>query len=293
MTQVKVGVIGGSGLGDALCAQTGGERRIVETPFGAPSDAIIETRWGDVDVAVLNRHGPGRLIAPSAVNYRANIYALKAIGCTHVIAGCAVGSLREEIEPRHLVIPDQIIDKTHQRSGSFFHGVLAAHVEMANPFCPVLRKHLLNCAADVETTVHNRGTYICMEGPAFSTRAESEMHRLWGGDLIGMPMMPEAKLAREAELAYAAVALASDYDCWRPHPDDLDRHELLKEIISHLTAATANAIALIKAAVERFGEIADIASPAHIALELGIWSDRSKIDPAVRETLNVLVAKYL
>jgi len=293
MSDVKVGIIGGSGLGDALCSQTGGTRREMDTPFGPPSDAVIETTWGGVDVAVLSRHGPGHLILPSVVNYRANIYALKVLGCTHVIASGAVGSLREQIEPTHLVIPDQIIDKTHRRVGTFFDGVLACHVELAYPFCPVLRRHLLTCAGAVDTTVHETGAYVCMEGPAFSTRAESEMHRLWGGDLIGMTVMPEAKLAREAEMAYAMVALASDYDCWRPHPDDLDKHELLREIISHLRAATADAITLIQSAVERIGEIADAPSPAHTALELAIWSDRNKIPPEAAATLGPLIAKYL
>lgn len=293
MADVKVGIIGGSGLGDALCGQTSGARREMDTPFGPPSDAIIEASWGGVDVAVLNRHGPGHLILPSVVNYRANIYALKALGCTHVIASGAVGSLREQIEPTHLVIPDQIIDKTYRRVGTFFEGTLACHIELAQPFCPVLRQHLINCEKDVDSTVHHAGTYVCMEGPAFSTRAESEMHRQWGGDIIGMTVMPEAKLAREAEMAYAIVALASDYDCWRPHPDDLDKHELLKEILGYLTAATHNAIGLIKEAVARIGEIASVPSPAHTALELAIWSDRSKIDPAAAASLGPLLAKYV
>ncbi|NLF30883.1 MAG: S-methyl-5'-thioadenosine phosphorylase [Planctomycetes bacterium] len=291
--QIKVGIIGGTGLGDALCGEVGGRRREVDTPFGRPSDAIIETTWGGVDVAVLNRHGAGHLIAPTAVNYRANIYALKALGCTHILASGAVGSLREAVAPTHLVVADQIIDKTFRRESSFFNGSLACHVEMAYPFCPVLRRHLLNCASGVPTTVHGRGTYVCMEGPAFSTRAESEMHRQWGGDLIGMTAMPEAKLAREAEIAYALVALVSDYDCWRPHPDDLDKHELLKEILAHVHAATAHAIALIRLALERFGEIAGKPCPAHSALELAIWSDRSKIAPETAERLGPLLAKYV
>ncbi len=293
MAKVKIGIIGGSGLGDALCGQTAGTRREVDTPFGAPSDAIIETAWAGTDVAVLNRHGAGHLIGPTMVNYRANIYALKAVGCTHVIASGAVGSLREQIAPKHLVIADQVIDKTCRRVGSFFDEFFAAHVELASPFCPVLRQHLLACADAVETTVHDGGTYVCMEGPAFSTRAESEMHRAWGGDLIGMTVMPEAKLAREAELAYALVALPSDYDCWRPHPTDIDSHELLTEIIGNLTEATANAITLIKAAVERFAEIADQPCGAHSALELAIWSDREKIPSEARAKLGVLIEKYL
>ncbi|MCY2930855.1 MAG: S-methyl-5'-thioadenosine phosphorylase [Planctomycetota bacterium] len=293
MAKTKIGIIGGSGLGEALCGTEKGTRRRVATPFGEPSDELTEAVWSGQPIALLNRHGRGHLINPSCVNYRANIYALKAVGCTHVIASGAVGSLREDIAPKHLVIPDQIIDKTYRRTGTFFDDYFAAHVEFATPFCPVLRQHLLACADAVKTTVHGAGTYICMEGPAFSTRAESEMHRAWGGDLIGMTVMPEAKLAREAELAYALVALPSDYDCWRPTPGDLDKHELLKEIIGNLTEATANAITLIKAAVERFAKIADVPSPAHSALELGIWSNRQMIKPEAKTTLGPLVSKYL
>ena len=291
MGDVKVGIIGGSGLGDTL--DGGGKAVKVSTPFGEPSGEIVQADWRGTPVALLNRHGPGHLINPSMVNYRANIYALKALGCTHVIASGAVGSLREEFAPRHLVVPDQVIDKTYRRAGTFFDEFLAAHVEFANPFCPVLRRHLLACANAVQTPVHDGGTYVCMEGPAFSTRAESELHRAWGGDLIGMTVMPEAKLAREAEMAYALVALPSDYDCWKPAHAELDKHELLKEIIGNLTEATANAVALIKAAVERFAEITDVPSPAHSALELAIWSDRSRIPPAARQRYGVLVEKYL
>jgi len=295
MARANVGIIGGSGLGEALCKVGAGEPIRVRTPFGAPSDAIIKTSWqgADVNVFVLNRHGPGHLITPSKVNYRANIYALKALGCTHVIASGAVGSLRDRIRPRDLAVPDQVIDKTTRRVGTFFEDFFAAHVEFATPFCPVLRRHLLNCADAVAAEVHDGGTYVCMEGPAFSTRAESEMHRAWGGDLIGMTCMPEAKLAREAEIAYAMLCLSSDYDCWRPAPADLDKHELLKEIIANLTEATAGSIELIKAAVARFDEIADVPSPAHSALELAIWSDKDAIPPAAREKLGVLVARYL
>jgi 5'-methylthioadenosine phosphorylase len=288
----KVGLIGGSGLGDALVADTEGRRQQVDTPFGPPSDAVLETEWKGKSVAILNRHGPGHSIPPTMVNYRANIWALKAIGCTHVIASGAVGSLREEIAPRQLVIPDQVIDKTTRRIGTFF-DELAVHVEFASPFCQVLREHLLACAADVDTTVHDGGTYVCMEGPAFSTRAESEMHRLWGGDLIGMTAMPEAKLAREAELPYALVCLPSDYDCWRPAPAELDKHELLKEIIGNLTVATKNAISLIRQAVGRFGEVADKPSPARNALELGIWTSRDSIPAETRSRLGLLLNRHL
>ena len=293
MADVKIGIIGGSGLGEALCEQTRGQAVTVQTPFGDPSGPILQTRLGEMPVAILNRHGAGHLICPSSVNYRANIHALKALGCTHVIASGAVGSLRQELAPRDLVVPDQVVDKTCRRAGTFFEEGLAVHVELAGPFCPVLRQHLIACGNDVGAAVHDGGTYICMEGPAFSTRAESEMHRAWGGDLIGMTCMPEAKLAREAEMAYALVCLVSDYDCWRPAPADLGKHELLKEILGHLTAATANAIELIRLAVDRFGEIADTPSPAHSALELAIWSNRDQIAPETKDRYSVLLAKYL
>ncbi len=292
MSKVKVAIIGGSGLGDELCRQAKGKPVRPRTPFGEPSDAILQTTWAGTEIAILNRHGAGHMIGPSMVNFRANIFALKALGCTHVIASGAVGSLREEIRPKDLVIPDQIIDKTYRRAPTFF-DELAVHVEFASPFCPVLRKHLLSCACAVKTKVHDRGTYVCMEGPAFSTRAESEMHRAWGGDLIGMTAMPEAKLAREAEMAYALVCLPSDYDCWKPAPKDLDKHELLKEIIGNLTEATRNAIELIKEAVTRFGQIADVPSPSHSALELAIWSDKSRLAPSTKKRLGPLLAKYL
>jgi len=292
MANVKVGIIGGSGLGDAL-AKTDGKIVEPDTPFGKPSSPIVLATWEGTDIAILQRHGVGHVLNPSAVNYRANIYALKALGCTHVIASGAVGSLREEIRPKDLVICDQVIDKTHRRAGTFFDERIVAHVEMAVPFCPILREHLLSCQDAVDTRVHAAGTYVCMEGPAFSTRAESEMHRTWGGDLIGMTCMPEAKLAREAEMAYALVCLPSDYDCWRPAPESLDRHELLKEIIGNLTEATRNAVELIQAALATFASVADTPSPAHSALEMAIWTDRQVIDPvAARDKYGVLVEKY-
>ena len=315
MAKVKVGIIGGSGLGDAL-AKTQGQAVTVDTPFGKPSSPIVQANWEGTDIAILQRHGVGHVYNPSTVNYRANIYALKALGCTHVIASGAVGSLREEIRPKDLVICDQVIDKTHRRPGTFFDEYLVAHVEMARPFCPVLRQHLVACSDAASARVHEAGTYVCMEGPAFSTRAESEMHRSWGADLIGMTCMPEAKLAREAELAYALVCLPSDYDCWRPTPEDLpaspsaapwqqqsgtakrseagDRHELLKEIIGNLTEATQNAVELIRAALSRFDEIAATPSPAHAALEMAIWTNRELLDTeAAKKKYGVLVEKYL
>ena len=280
--KIKVGLIGGSGLGDLLRSQTDGRRHEIDTPFGEPSDAIVETEIEGVPVCFLSRHGPGHLFNPSQVPYRANIFALKSLGVTHIIASGAVGSLREEFKPRDLVIPEQIIDKT-RRPATFFDEA-AVHVEFAEPFDPVLRQILIEQGGAEGSTfkTHDRGCYVAMEGPAFSTRAESIMHRMWGGDLIGMTCMPEAKLAREAEIAYALIALVTDYDCWRTPPKKdapADPAELLKEIIANLQSASDNAVNLIRRALRKIAESPDAlrASPALNALKLAIWSDKKRI----------------
>jgi 5'-methylthioadenosine phosphorylase len=304
MCTLKIALIGGSGLGAALGTQTQGRRHEIPTPFGQPSDAIIETEWHGLPVFFLSRHGPGHLLNPSQVPFRANLFALKSLGCTHILASGAVGSLREEFRPRDLVVADQIIDKTCRRAGTFFDRA-AVHTEMAEPFCPVLRQILIEAgqaeqAESAPFAVHERGCYVCMEGPAFSTRAESLMHRLWGGDLIGMTAMPEAKLAREAEMAYALVALVTDYDCWKSQPAAAanaaghSKADVLKEILANLQAATDNAIAVMKRAVRLIAERRDQlpASPAHSALELAIWSDKSRIDPDEFARLAPLWQKY-
>ncbi|HEY8668406.1 MAG TPA: MTAP family purine nucleoside phosphorylase [Tepidisphaeraceae bacterium] len=323
MSQLTVGLIGGTGLGEALGAGAdgGGARHVppeIDTPFGRPSDAIIETEWAGVRVLILSRHGPGHLLNPAQVPYRANIFALKQMGCTHILASGAVGSLREEYRPRDLVIPDQIIDKTHRRPGTFYEKA-AVHVEFAEPFCPVLRKILVETAAAMPPAeaqgvqpnarggkphqVHDGGCYVCMEGPAFSTRAESLMHRLWGGDLVGMTAMPEAKLAREAEISYALVALVTDYDSWRVAPAatqggqgklQTDSQVLLEEIIGNVQAATANTVSLMRAAVERIAARREelLSAPAQRALRLAIWSNKSAIDPAEVQRLSPLWMKY-
>lgn len=303
MSELRIGVIGGSGLGAALASKTQGQRHEIETPFGRPSDAIVETRIGEATALFLSRHGPGHLLNPSQVPYRANIFALKQLGCTHIIASGAVGSLREELRPRDLVIPDQTIDKTSKRANTFYENA-AVHVELAEPFCPVLRRVLLEAAAQLDPplAVHDGGCYVCMEGPAFSTRAESLMHRLWGGDLIGMTAMPEARLAREAEISYATVALVTDYDCWRQKPampdaasqEKADPFVLLKEIIANLDAATENAIRLIQHAIAQLPARAEelLAAPAQQALKLAIWSDKSCIHRAEIERLRPLWARY-
>ncbi|MAE65794.1 MAG: S-methyl-5'-thioadenosine phosphorylase [Phycisphaeraceae bacterium] len=287
---IHLGIIGGSGLGEALGAESG-EARTLDTPFGPPSSPIVRAHWNGVDVEILQRHGPGHRFNPSQVPYRANIYALKSLGVTHVIASGATGSLREDVHPGDLVIADQVIDKTSRRAGTFYDAA-AVHVEMADPFCPVMRRWLLDARSKLpDVTVHDRGTYVCMEGPAFSTRAESHMHRGWGGDLIGMTCMPEARLAREAELAYALIALPTDYDCWKPH-DTTDPKALLSEIIGNLDRATQNSIALIKAALSDVSTLESEPSPAHDALALAIWSDKTTLDPAEVSRLNVLWGRY-
>jgi 5'-methylthioadenosine phosphorylase len=303
MNGIKVALISGSGLGLALASQTEGRRHELQTPFGPPSDAIVETEWDGVTLFFLSRHGPGHVLNPSQVPYRANIFALKELGCTHVIASGACGSLREEFRPRDLVIPDQVIDKTMRRVGTFFDSA-AVHAEFAEPFCPVLRQLLLEAsksAGEASFSVHDRGCYVCMEGPAFSTRAESLMHRLWGGDLIGMTAMPEAKLAREAEMSYALVSLVTDYDCWRNQPAaanapqaELNKQDLLREIIGNLNAATENAIRLIRRTVSLIAEKRENLppSPAHRALELAIWSDKGRIPPEEVQRLAPLWIKY-
>jgi 5'-methylthioadenosine phosphorylase len=329
MSQWKIGIIGGTGLGAVLASEGQGTRHQVDTPFGQPSDAIIETNWDGLDVLLLNRHGPGHLLYPSAVPFRANIFALKQLGCTHIIASGAVGSLRQEFAPRDLVIPDQVIDRTYRRAGTFYEKA-AVHVEFAEPFCPVLRNVLIEEGAAEfpatppsnppaapphgsgetparATAVHGRGCYVCMEGPAFSTRAESLMHRLWGGDLIGMTAMPEAKLAREAEIPYALLALVTDYDCWRNKPaaapsqgsgspaaPPADPMVLLEEIMANLRAATDNATRLIRRSLRRLAADAGQleSCPARSSLKLAIWSDKSRIDSDEIRRLGPLWGRY-
>lgn len=288
---MKIGIIGGSGLGEKLGLEPGRTRQ-VDTPFGRPASPITLTQWHGVEIALLQRHGPGHVLNPSAVPYRANLFALKTLGVTHILASGATGSLREDIHPGELVVVDQVIDKTHQRVGTFYESA-AVHVELAEPFCPVMRQWLIRAAKKLPgARVHESGTYVCMEGPAFSTRAESHMHRAWGGDVIGMTAMPEAKLAREAEIAYALIAMPTDYDCWRPHEPGAKPQALLAEIIGNLQKATDANLRLMKAALEDTSLLETEPSPAHSALALGIWSDKSKIDPAEVERLRPLWGKY-
>jgi 5'-methylthioadenosine phosphorylase len=293
MAKIKIGIIGGTGLGDALGAEDG-HRYGLSTPFGDPSSQILETKWAGIELAILQRHGEGHRYNPSTVPYRANIFALKQIGCTHVLASGATGSLRKRIKPRDLVIADQIIDKTHQRASTFYEHA-AVHVEFADPFCPVMRGWLLDAAgitANVLANVHTTGTYICMAGPSFSTRAESRLYRQWGADVVGMTALPEARLAREAEMAYALIALPTDYDCWRERPPGQATESLLEEIIGNLQRASAASIALIKAALAAPDVLLAQPSLAHDALALAIWSHKDAIAAEEVERLDALWGRY-
>ena len=305
---VHLAIIGGTGLADQLFGgtvddDTGGgfaehaESTCPDTPFGKPS-GVIRTGVLPSDplrtkISLLARHGAGHLLNPSRVPYRANIFALKELGVTHLIASGAVGSLREKFRPGSVALVDQFIDKTVGRASTFFEKA-AVHVEFSQPCCPVMGRWLLGAAGKLEDIeCHERATYVCMEGPAFSTRAESEMHRGWGGDLIGMTALPEAKLAREAEIAYALIALPTDYDAWRqPADEDRTHASLLEEIIGNLNRATSACVQLIRKALTDVSPLAAERSPASDALGLAIWSEKSKIEEEEISRLGVLWGRY-
>jgi len=248
MARTIIGVIGGSGL-YAIEGLQNAQWRSVETPWGAPSDALLHGEIGGVEVRFLPRHGRGHIQTPTSINYRANIDALKRSGVTDVISVSACGSFREEMAPGDFVIVDQFIDRTFAREKSFFGPGCVAHVSMAEPVCPRLGDVLETAACGAGVTVHRGGTYLCMEGPQFSTVAESRLYRDWGCAVIGMTNMPEAKLAREAELCYATVAMVTDYDAWRPGHDAVD----VAAVVAVLNGNAAKARAMVKAAVPALG----------------------------------------
>jgi len=289
MAEELVGIIGGTGLGDALAEHIiDAEFQDVDTPFGRPSTSIMVGRIGQRKVAFLNRHGKGHKFSPGEVPFAANIFALKKLGVHTVIGSGAVGSLREEIAPGNLIIVDQFIDKTFKRLNSFFGGFGAVHCEMAQPVCGRVREILIETSKGIDIKTHPKGTLVCMEGPQFSTRAESLMHQSWGADLIGMTAMPEAKLAREAQICYALIGLASDYDCWRPHEAQKNKQTLLKEIIGNLQVATYNCLELIKAVLESECELVRNDCYCRKCLELAVWTDQRQIAMADKEKLKVL-----
>ena len=283
-----VGVIGGSGLYEIEGIEQV-EEITLDTPFGAPSDAYITGILDGVKMVFLPRHGRGHRLLPSEVNYRANIFGMKQLGVTRIISVSAVGSMKEQIVPGHIVIPDQFFDRTQgKRASTFFGGGIVGHVQFADPVCADLAGLLQGAARDVGATVHGGGTYICIEGPNFSTRAESTIYRSWGVDIIGMTNIPEARLAREAEICYATVALATDYDCWHEGHDDVSVEAVLTIIRQNVTTARA----IIKKAV---GQIRQHQSDCNCdkALEFAIMTDKNLIPADTRRALAPIIGKYL
>jgi 5'-methylthioadenosine phosphorylase len=281
-----VGVIGGSGL-YAMDGLADVRSVAVTTPFGPPSDRIVLGRLEGVDVAFLPRHGRGHRYAPTDLPFRANIYALKTLGVEAIISVSAVGSLRAEIAPGHVVIPDQFIDRTRSRVSTFFGAGVVAHVGFADPLCPRVSRALVDAGTRVGATVHPDGTYVCMEGPQFSTRAESELYRSWGAHVIGMTNLQEAKLAREAEICFGTIAMVTDYDCWKTTHGDVD----VQEILRVLAANTALAKSMIAATVGRLGT--PRTCPCPHALANALITERSQVPAAARRRLRLLLEKYL
>lgn len=289
---MRIGIIGGTGIGERLASALGASsiaHRAVTTPFGDPSGPIGVITLGDDEILLLERHAPGHRIPPHRVPYRANVFALKAAGVTHLLATGACGSLREDIEPGSIVLPDQIVDRTTGRDATFFDD-LAVHVEMADPVCPALRRWL---AALGDDRVRDGATYVTINGPSFSTRAESLAHRAQGFDVVGMTAMPEARLAREAEIAYALIALPTDHDCWRPRDPSRSEDSILRDIRANLSRAGDAALALIRAAIEARGDLRTMVSPAHTALDHAVWSDPAHIDNATRQRLAPLLSRVI
>lgn len=283
-----IGVIGGSGL-----YQMDGLKAVrevaVSTPFGKPSDKLVRGQLANVDLVFLPRHGRGHRWLPTEVNFRANIFAMKKLGVERIISVSAVGSLRAEIAPGHLVVPDQFIDRTTQRPSTFFGKGLVAHVGLADPFCHELSTVLRQSAELAGATVHGGGTYLCMEGPQFSTRAESHLYRSWGAHVIGMTNLQEAKLAREAEICFATLALATDYDCWNDQAGDVE--------IESVLAVLQNNVALARRTIGAAVAAEALARPRSCrcasALKDAIITDRRLIPRKLRQDLQPIIGKYL
>ena len=284
---LRIGVIGGSGLYEMEGLTDLREER-VETPFGDPSDAIVIGKLGDVELMFLPRHGRGHVHNPTEVNYRANIFALKKLGAEWIVSVSAVGSLREHIVPGHMVVIDQFIDRTRHRKDTFFEDGIVAHVGFADPVCPTLRKYLLAACHEVGATVHDGGCYVNMEGPAFSTRAESHLYRSWGCAVVGMTQLTEARLAREAEISYATLAMSTDYDCWHEGHDDVTVDAVVAVIKKNVHTARQ----VIRAVVPHIAAH-DGPAPQSNALAGAIMTAPDKIPAAQREALAPLVSKYL
>jgi len=286
MSEKLLGVLGGSGLYSMKDLKVL-EKVKVDTPFGKPSDEIVIGELIGKRVAFLPRHGVGHRISPSDINYRANIFALKKIGVERIISISAVGSMKEEIEPGHIVVPDQFIDRTHRRISTFFSDGIVGHVSLADPICPDLHSVITKSAREAGAKVHSGGTYICMEGPQFSTRAESDLYRTWGVDVIGMTNMTEAKLAREAEICYVTIALSTDYDCWRREEAAVTVDAVLE--IMHKNVELAQTI--LKKVVGSLNEEKNCQCGE--AAKFAIVTDREKIPSALKQDLEPLFGSYL
>ena len=281
-----LGVIGGSGLYQ-LPEMEIIERRDVETPFGSPSDRVTIGRLSGLDIAFLPRHGAAHGHTPTELPYRANIYALKSVGVTHLLTVSAVGSLNENLPPLTVVLPDQIIDRTTLRPGTFFGGGAVAHVGLADPYCDVFRAHVRNAAAQIDVSVADGGTYICIEGPQFSTKAESRLFRSWGGDIIGMTAMPEARLAREAELCYATLAMVTDFDVWHESTEPVTVEMVTKNLQKNGDTARALVRAIAAAGLPARE------CPCKSALSFAIVTPPDQIPPTTRARLGLIADRYL
>jgi 5'-methylthioadenosine phosphorylase len=290
MTDIKIGIIGGSGLYKMEALQNIQEVNL-DTPFGKPSDSFIIGTLDGVSVVFLPRHGRNHHLLPSELPFKANIYAFKELGVEYLISASAVGSLKKEIKPLDLVIPDQFIDRTKNREATFFGNGIVTHIAFGNPVCHQLTQLLTQAVKNLQLTdidLHEGGTYVCMEGPAFSTVAESNLYRSWGASVIGMTNLTEAKLAREAEIAYATLALVTDYDCWNPEHD----HVTVETIIDNLHRNGVNGQKIIRETVKLIIENPFV-SEAHSALATAILTPLDKVPPQTKVSLNAILKKYL
>jgi 5'-methylthioadenosine phosphorylase len=283
---VRIGIIGGSGLYD-MAELTDREQQMLTTPFGDPSGPYILAKLRGKRVAFLSRHGAGHRLSPSDLNYRANIFGMKMLGVEWIISASAVGSLQEPYRPMDLVFPDQFIDRTRGRISTFFGHGLVAHVGFAHPLSRILSGLAADCAEQAGAQVHRGGTYVCMEGPQFSTLAESNLYRSWGADIIGMTNLQEAKLAREAEIAYSTMALVTDYDCWHPDHDTVT----VAMIINNLTQNAKMAQQVIARVVERLD--VETRDPAHSALATAIITHADAVPDKIKRDLAPLIGKYI
>ena len=280
-----IGIIGGSGLYAMPGFEAQQEMR-VDTPWGSPSDAYVVGRLAGKEVAFLARHGRGHRISPSELNFRANIYGFKAMGIERIVSLSAVGSLKEEHRPLDFVIPDQFFDRTRGRVSTFFGEGLVAHISFADPICPHLADIIHQAAISQGVTAKKGGTYLCMEGPAFSTKAESNIYRSWGMDVIGMTNLQEAKLAREAEICYSTVAMVTDYDCWHPEHDAVT----VSDIIANLTKNAENASKVVAATVAAMPDKRECKCGS--ALAHALITDRKTVPEPTLKKLELLVGKY-